>query len=119
MGVPGQVRNVGIKWEGLTPPQRTCNDKKCPWHGNVRVRGILLVGKVVKDRARRTVVVEREYTVYNRKYMRYERRRSRISVHNPPCIDAKAGDTVLIGETRPLSKTVAFVILGVLKKGGS
>ncbi|HDD25672.1 MAG TPA: 30S ribosomal protein S17 [Acidilobales archaeon] len=113
-----KTKDIGIKWEGLTPPQTTCNDKKCPWHGNVRVRGILLVGKVVKDRARRTVIVEREYIVYNRKYMRYERRRSRIPAHNPPCINAKAGDIVLIGETRPLAKTVAFVVLSVLKRGG-
>jgi small subunit ribosomal protein S17 len=113
-----RVRNIGIVYPGLQPPEKTCNDKKCPWHGLVRVRGILLVGKVIKARMQNTVVVEREYVVWVKKYKRYERRRSRIHAHNPPCIAAKEGDIVLIGETRPLAKSVAFVVLGVLKRGG-
>jgi len=112
-----RVRDIGIRYPGLEPPKTVCDDKKCPWHGKVRVRGLLLVGKVVKAKMQRTVVVEREYLVWVRKYMRYERRRSRIHAHNPPCINAKEGDIVLIGETRPLAKSVAFVVLGVLKRG--
>jgi len=108
-------KNIGIKYPGLTPPQRSCNDAKCPWHGNVRVRGLILTGKVIKARMRNTVVVEREYTVWISKFKRYERRRSRIHAHNPPCIGAKEGDIVLIGETRPLAKSVSFVVLGVLQ----
>ncbi len=115
----GKARNVGIRYPGLRPPESSCDDPLCPWHGHLKVRGGLLVGKVVKARARRTVVVEREYLVYIRKYMRYERRRSRIHAHLPPCIDARLGDTVLIGETRPLAKSVAWVVLGVLKRGVS
>ncbi len=107
------VKNrVGIP--GIEPPQRTCNDKKCPWHGQVRVRGLILKGIVVKAKMRNTVVVEREYLYYDRKYRRYERRTSRIHAHNPPCINAKEGDIVIIGETRPLSKTVHFVVLAVV-----
>ncbi|RLG74990.1 MAG: 30S ribosomal protein S17 [Thermoprotei archaeon] len=112
------TKNIGINWPGLRPPEKVCNDKKCPWHGDVRVRGQLLVGRVVKARMQRTVVVEREYLVWIHKYMRYERRRSRIHAHNPPCIDAKEGDIVLVGETRPLAKSVAFVVIGVLKRAG-
>ncbi len=112
-----RVKDIGIRYPGLKPPETVCNDKKCPWHGKVRVRGMLLVGKVVKARMQRTVVVEREYLVWIPKYMRYERRRSKIHAHNPPCINAKEGDIVLIGETRPLAKSVAFVVLGVLKRG--
>jgi small subunit ribosomal protein S17 len=62
----------------------------------------------------KTVVVEREYLYYDRKYKRYERRRSKIHAHNPPCISAKEGDVVVIGETRPLAKTVHFVVLAVI-----
>ena len=113
-----KVRNIGIVYPGLKPPEKVCSDKKCPWHGNVSVRGLILVGKVVKAKMQNTVVVEREYTVWIRKYKRYERRRSRIHAHNPPCISAKEGDIVLIGETRPLAKSVSFVVLGVLKRGG-
>ncbi len=108
----------GIMYEGLKPPENECEDPLCPWHGHLKVRGGLLVGKVVKAKMKNTVVVERNYLVYSRKYMRYERRRSRIHAHNPPCIAAKEGDEVLIGETRPISKSVAWVVLGVLKKGG-
>ncbi|HID16112.1 MAG TPA: 30S ribosomal protein S17, partial [Candidatus Atribacteria bacterium] len=35
--------------------------------------------------------VEREYLYYDRKYKRYERRRSKIHAHNPPCINTKEG----------------------------
>ncbi len=117
-GGSAQYRNIGIRYRGLQPPKNVCDDPLCPWHGHLKVRGGLLVGKVIKAKMKRTVVVEREYLVYIRKYMRYERRRSRIHAHNPPCINAQPGDTVLIGETRPLAKSVAWVVLGVLKRGG-
>ncbi len=112
MGKKGaEVKNVGIP--GIEPPQRKCNDPKCPWHGNVRVRGIILEGVVVSDKMHRTVVVRRDYLYYDKKYRRYERRHSKIHAHNPPCINAKVGDVVIIGETRPLAKTVSFVVLAV------
>jgi len=112
------ARDIGIQYPGLVPPKESCDDDKCPWHGSVRLRGLLLVGVVSKARMARTVTVEREYLGYSGKFKRYERRRSRIHAHNPPCINAKPGDTVLIGETRPLAKSVSFVVLGVIKRGG-
>ncbi|HWQ17862.1 MAG TPA: 30S ribosomal protein S17 [Sulfolobales archaeon] len=114
----GKARNIGISYPGLEPPKTTCNDDKCPWHGSVSVRGLVLEGVVVKARMARTVTVEREYLKYSSKFKRYERRRSRIHAHNPPCIGAKPGDVVLIGETRPLAKSVSFVVLGIIKRGG-
>jgi small subunit ribosomal protein S17 len=59
----------------------------------------------------KTVIVKRDYLSYVPKFKRYERRRSRIPSHNPPCIDAKEGDRVIISECRPLSKTVSFVVV--------
>lgn len=109
-----KVKNVGIP--GVNPPEKTCNDENCPFHGTLRVRGIILEGRIVKFKAQRTAVFEREYLYYDKKYKRYERRRSRIHVHVPPCLDVKEGDVVVIGETRPIAKSVAFVVLG--KKGG-
>jgi small subunit ribosomal protein S17 len=114
-----RVRNIGIKYEGLQPPKEECSDPKCPWHGHLKVRGGLLVGRVYRARAQKMVVVERDYLVYVRKYRRYERRRSRIHAYLPPCIKVNPGDTVLIGETRPLAKSVAWVVLGVLSGVGS
>ncbi len=104
------AKNVGIP--GIYPPQKTCNDENCPFHGTLRVRGIILEGKLIKFRANKTGVVEREYIYYDHKYKRYERRRSRIHVHIPPCLDVKEGDNVIIGETRPIAKSVSFVVLG-------
>ena len=66
-------------------------------------------------KAKKMAVVEREYLRYVPKYMRYEKRRSRINAHLPPCLEVKEGDPVRIAECRPLSKTVAFV---VVERGG-
>lgn len=102
------VRNIGIE---AKPPERECNDLKCPWHGKISIRGKILTGKVVSARAFKTVVVERELLHYIPKYERYERRKSRIYAHNPECINAKEGDVVKIGECRKLSKLKAFVVI--------
>jgi small subunit ribosomal protein S17 len=63
------------------------------------------------------VTVLREYLHYVSKYRRYERRRSKLSAHCPPCVKVTEGDEVLIGECRPLAKTVSFVVLGRAKVG--
>ncbi|MEM1644292.1 MAG: 30S ribosomal protein S17 [Ignisphaera sp.] len=110
-----RARNIGIAHPAINPPEKSCYDKKCPWHGHVKVRGKILIGKVIKARMRNTVTVEHEYHIWVRKYRRYKRRRSKIHAHCPPCITIKEGDIVLIGETRPLSKSVSFVVLGILK----
>jgi small subunit ribosomal protein S17 len=73
---------------------------------------------VVSAKARKTAIVEREYTVFLKKYERSLRRNSRIAAHNPECMNAKEGDTVMIAETRRLSKTKSFVITKVTKAAG-
>ncbi len=92
-------------------PKGECTSSKCPWHGHVKIRGRVLQGRVVSDRGIRSAVVEWNYYNYIPKYERYERRRTRISVHSPECIGARTGDMVMIGECRPLSKTKKFVII--------
>ncbi|MGC9011385.1 30S ribosomal protein S17 [Thermogladius sp.] len=111
-----QVRNVGIR--GVEPPSETCNDPKCPWHGHLKVRGVILTGVVKSAKMQKTVVVRHDYLYYDPKYKRYERRHKHIHAHLPPCIKVKEGDVVVIGETRPLAKSVSFVVLGVVKRGG-
>lgn len=89
---------------------KSCNDKSCPVHGKLKVRGRVLTGKVTTARMQRTATVESERRHFIPKYQRYEKRRTVIKAHNPDCISAKAGDTVIIAECRPLSKTKKFVI---------
>ena len=95
----------------LKKPKKTCSDRNCPFHGELPVRGRVSEGTVVSAKMDKTVVVRRDYIHYVPKFMRYERRRSRIPSHNPPCINAKEGDHVRIAECRPISKTVSFVIV--------
>ena len=102
------MRNIGIPVE---LPKRTCDDLLCPFHSNLSVRGRILEGIVVRDNMQKTVIINRDYYHFIPKYLRYERRHSRIAAHNPPCIAAKNGDTVKIMECRPLSKSVSFVIV--------
>lgn len=103
------MRNIGIPVE---PPRKACDDDDCPYHGSLKVRGKLLSGITRSTKAKGTVVVEREYYHYVKKYMRYEKRRSRIHAHLPACIDVKEGDKVVIAECRPIAKTVSFVVVG-------
>lgn len=93
------------------PPEKECNDKNCPFHGNLSVRGRTLVGKVASEKMDKTVVVEREFAQKIPKYERYERRTSRIHAHNPPCINAHVGDKVRIVECHRLSKLKSFVVI--------
>ena len=92
-------------------PKKTCQDMNCPFHGELPIRGRVLEGVVVSAKMDKTVVVERDYLSYISRFKRYERRHSRIPSHNPPCIEAKEGDHVIIAESRPISKTVSFVVV--------
>ena len=92
-----------------------CNDKKCPLHGKIKIRGNVFEGKVISAKAHKTVTVERKITRFIPKYERYKKVRLRIKAHNPECINAKEGDKVKIGETRKLSKTKSFVVMEVMK----
>ena len=109
------VRNIGLP--GVEPPREKCNDPNCPFHGRLPVRGIVLEGVVVSDKMDKTAVVQHEYSYYIKKYKRYEWRRKKIHAHNPPCINARVGDVVKIAETRPIAKTVSFVIVQVINRG--
>ena len=61
----------------VTPPKRSCDDSRCPFHGHIKVRGKILTGKVVSLSDKQTVVIEREFLFQIPKYNRYERRRGR------------------------------------------
>jgi len=104
-------KNIGVK---VKVPKESCNDKKCPFHGNVGVRGREFNGIVVETDAHRSCTVEWPRVYYVPKYERYEKRKTRVRVHNPGCIGAKKGDKVRIMESRALSKTKKFVIIEII-----
>jgi small subunit ribosomal protein S17 len=100
----------------LKQPELECNEKDCPFHGTLAVRGRLLEGVVVSTRMQKSVVVRLTYTKFYKKYERYARMSSRITAHSTPCVPVKVGDTVRIAECRPLSKTKNFVVVEVTKE---
>ena len=59
-------------------PKKSCDDKNCPFHGTLPVRGRVLDGVVATAKMDKTVVVEREYLQFSKKFVRYERRRGHI-----------------------------------------
>ena len=97
-------------------PKKTCNDRNCPFHGDLSTRGRVLEGVVVSAEMDKTVTVKHDYLHYVPKFKRYERRHSCIACHNPPCINAKAENRVKIAECRPISKTVSFVVVEKLEE---
>ena len=94
-----------------TTPKESCDDKNCPFHGNMSVRGRQLTGTVTSTKMRKTAVIELKRLNFIEKYERYEKRRTKIKAHNPECINAKEGDIVKVVECRPLSKTKHFMIV--------
>ncbi len=101
-------RSIGLD---VKAPETKCDDKKCPFHGHLKVRGREFMGLVVESKGYKSATVEWERQVFIPKYERYEKRKTRIRVHNPSCINAKKSDFVRIAETRRLSKTKSFVII--------
>ncbi|MEM0118601.1 MAG: 30S ribosomal protein S17 [Conexivisphaerales archaeon] len=97
---------------GVRPPTKSCRDPDCPWHGTISIRGKLLYGRLASLKAKGLAVLERDYYQYVPKYSRYEKRRSRVHAHIPPCVSAEVGDNIVAAECRPLAKTVSFVVLG-------
>lgn len=100
--------NIGID---VKEPNEDCEDKNCPFHGQLPVRGAIIEGEVASVIDKKSVVIEREYTQQIPKYERYEKRRSKITAHKPPCIEVEEGDNVKIAECRPLSKTKSYVVV--------
>jgi small subunit ribosomal protein S17 len=96
---------------GIKAPKKDCTDKKCPFHGEINVKNEIFRGTVVKKDINRSATISWNRTFSVPKYERFEIRRSRLRVHNPPCIDAEIGQEVVVARTRPLSKVKHHVIL--------
>jgi len=103
-----EAKNIGLN---VKAPSESCEDKYCPFHGTLSVRGQIITGVVSSTKMHNSIVVTREYSSYVPKYERYEKRTSKYAAHCPPCLKVKTGDKIRIAECRPLSKTVSFVAI--------
>uniref|UniRef100_A0A7N1A0I6 Small ribosomal subunit protein uS17 n=1 Tax=Kalanchoe fedtschenkoi TaxID=63787 RepID=A0A7N1A0I6_KALFE len=113
-------KSVGL---GIKTPREAIEgayiDKKCPFTSDVSIRGRILAGTCHSAKMVRTIIVRRNYLHWVKKYQRYEKRHSNIAAHVSPCFRVKEGDHVIIGQCRPLSKTVRFNVLKVIPAGSS
>lgn len=68
-----------------------------------------------------TVVLRRNYLHFIKKYGRYEKRHKNLPAHVSPALKVRVGDNVIVGQCRPLSKTVRFNVVEIIssaaKKG--
>jgi hypothetical protein len=65
-------KNIGLGFKTPTEAiEGSYVDKKCPFTGNVSIRGRILKGLVVSTKMKRTIVVRRDYLKYISKY-RYD-----------------------------------------------
>tara|TARA_B100001750_G_scaffold130020_1_gene103401 strand:- start:3680 stop:4018 length:339 start_codon:yes stop_codon:yes gene_type:complete len=107
-----KIRNIGIKVK--SPKEKpTEGDKKNPFNGTLSIRGKLFEGKVVKSKAKNTVVIQKESPVYFAKFKRYARSKNSIHAHVPTNLEVNEGDIVTAAECRPLAKSVSFVVVEV------
>jgi small subunit ribosomal protein S17 len=71
----------------------------------------ILTGTVVSDKMDKTVVVRVERRVMHPVYKKFIRRSKKYAAHDPNNVH-KVGETVRIQETRPLSKTKKWEVIG-------
>jgi len=92
--------------------QNKCNDERCPVHGSLSVRGRHFKG-IVKKIIGRRAVIEFERSIFFKKYERYAKEKTRLHAYIPPCISdkVKVGEMTEIGECRPISKIMKFVVI--------
>ena len=74
-----------------------------------------LTGRVVSDKMDKSAVVLVERKVRHPLYGKFIRRSTKLHIHdeNNEC---KAGDTVTIKQTRPVSKTKSWALLEVVER---
>jgi small subunit ribosomal protein S17 len=73
-----------------------------------------LTGKVVSDKMDRTIVVLVERKVKHPTYGKYISRSTKLHVHDE-ANSCKEGDTVLIAESRPISKTKKWRLVKIIR----
>lgn len=98
----------------MKTPEKKCEDRNCPFHGQLPIRGKTFTGKVISKNGK-TVTVKWQHYQSVPKYERQMRKNTKVMAHCPECLEVGEGDSVKIGETRPISKGKKFVVIE--KKG--
>lgn len=88
-----------------------CTDVKCPFHGELKLRGRKFMGTVIKKFPKR-VVIEFERTIFIPKYERYAKSKTKLHARLSDCLanEIQVGDYIEIQECRQLSKIIAFAV---------
>ena len=73
-----------------------------------------LQGRVVSDKMDKTITVKIERRVKHPVYGKYITRSSKVHVHDEENI-AGMGDTVLVAESRPMSKSKSWILVEVVE----
>ena len=95
-----------------------CNDRCCPKHGQISLRGRIFQGTVIKKFPKR-ISIELERTFFVKKYERYAKRKTKLHARLPDCManEINIGDFVEIMECRPISKIIHFVTTKKIIRG--
>lgn len=78
-------------------------------------RRIMKVGRVVSNKMDKTIVVAVDYLKPHPLYRKIIRKTNKFHAHDETN-QCQIGDTVRIGETRPLSKTKRWELIEILKR---
>ncbi|KAK6466741.1 40S ribosomal protein S11 [Huso huso] len=117
--LPRYTRSVGL---GFKTPREAIDgtyiDKKCPFTGNVSIRGRILSGDSY-EKPSRTCLSDLSPAHQVKKHRDYEKVHKNSPVALTSFRDVQVGDIVTVGECRPLSKTVRFNVLKVTKATGA
>ncbi|MFC1710649.1 30S ribosomal protein S17 [Nanoarchaeota archaeon] len=97
-----------------------CKDRNCHVHGNLKTRGKIFEGAVIKKFPKR-ITIEFERMTYVRKYERYAKSKTKIHARLPICMEKQinVGDHIRIQECRPLSKIIHFTVISKIKNNGN
>lgn len=100
--------NIGLN---VRVPETECTDKKCPFHGELVVRGQVITGEVESTNMIGSAVITRNIRKRVPKYERNITVLHKYHAHVPACISISPGDSVKIAECRKLSKTISYVVV--------
>jgi len=75
------------------------------------LRGEEFTGTVVSTAMEKSCTVRWEHTQSVPKYERYERRNTKVTAHVPEELEIEEGYTVVVSETRPISKTKSHIVV--------